>query len=75
VSHWRTIAEALLQDGLATERELRQTIEELYAFARDPHTVLGGPLVFQAWGRNAAGVSRLVNFDAATESAATENGR
>jgi len=25
---------------------------ELYAFARDPHTVLGGPRVFQTWGRN-----------------------
>lgn len=46
------IAEAVLQDDLATEEELRQTIEELYAFARDPHTVLGGPRVFQAWGRN-----------------------
>lgn len=46
------IAEAVLQDGLTTEEELRRTIEELYAFARDPHTVLGGPRVFQAWGRN-----------------------
>jgi SAM-dependent methyltransferase len=49
-----SIAEAVLQDGLATEGELRETIEELYAFARDPHTVLGGPRVFQAWGRSAA---------------------
>lgn len=47
-----SIAEAVLQDGLATEEELRETIGELYAFARDPHTLLGGPLVFQAWGRN-----------------------
>jgi SAM-dependent methyltransferase len=46
------IAEAVLQDKLATDEELRDTIEELYAFARDPHTVLGGPRVFQAWGRN-----------------------
>lgn len=46
------IAETVLQDGLATEEELRETIDELYAFARDPHTVLGGPRVFQAWGRN-----------------------
>lgn len=47
------IAEAVLEGGLATDRELRNTIEELYAFARDPHTVLGGPRVFQAWGRRA----------------------
>lgn len=47
-----SIAEAVLQDGLTTEDELRQTIDELYAFARDPHTVLGGPRVFQAWGRS-----------------------
>jgi hypothetical protein len=46
------IAEAVLHDGLATEAELRRTIEELYAFARDPQTVLGGPRVFQAWGRS-----------------------
>lgn len=47
------IAEAVLQDGFASEGELRETIEELYTFARDPHTVLGGPRVFQAWGRRA----------------------
>lgn len=46
------IAEAALADGLTTEQELRKTIEELYAFARDPHSVLGGPRVFQAWGRS-----------------------
>ncbi len=45
------IADAVLQDGLVSADELRETIEQLYAFARDPHTVLGGPRVFQAWGR------------------------
>jgi SAM-dependent methyltransferase len=45
------IAEAVLQDGLASVEELRTTIDELYEFARNPHTVLGGPRVFQAWGR------------------------
>ncbi len=45
------IAEAVIKDGLVTEDELRATIEELYAFARNPHTVLGGPRIFQAWGR------------------------
>ena len=39
------------QDGLTTDGELRETIEELWAFARDPYTVLGGPRVFQAWAR------------------------
>ncbi len=45
------IADTVREDGLATEEELRRTIDELYAFARDPHTVIGGPRVFQAWGR------------------------
>lgn len=44
------IADAVLQEGLASKDELRATLEELYAFARDPHTVLGGPRVFQVWG-------------------------
>ncbi|MGF1471659.1 MAG: methyltransferase domain-containing protein [Rubrobacteraceae bacterium] len=46
------IAGSVLESGLATEEELVRTIEELYAFARDPHTVLGGPRVVQAWGRS-----------------------
>jgi ubiquinone/menaquinone biosynthesis C-methylase UbiE len=46
------IAEAVLKDGLTSENEFRETLEELYAFARDPHTVMGGPRVFQAWGRS-----------------------
>jgi SAM-dependent methyltransferase len=45
------IAEVVLQDRLATEDELRRDIEELYAFARNPHTILGGPRIFQVWGR------------------------
>jgi hypothetical protein len=48
------IAEAVVHDGLTTDGELRETIDELYAFARDPYTVLGGPRVFQAWGRRGA---------------------
>jgi SAM-dependent methyltransferase len=48
------IAEAVLKDGLASEEELRATIAELYEFARNPHTVLGGPRVFQVWGRSTA---------------------
>ena len=47
-----SISEAVLADGLIGAAELNETIAELDAFARDPHTVLGGPRVFQAWGRN-----------------------
>ena len=46
-----SISDAVLEDGLITE-DLRQTVEELYAFARDPHTVIGGPRVFQSWGHS-----------------------
>jgi hypothetical protein len=49
-----SIADAVLADGLATADELQATIDELAAFARDPHTVHAGPRVFQAWGRTAA---------------------
>lgn len=45
------IADTVLADGLATRAELQQTIDELTAFARDRNTVLGGPRVFQVWGR------------------------
>ena len=45
-----SIADAVLADGLATLDELQATIDELAAFARDTHTVLAGPRVFQAWG-------------------------
>jgi hypothetical protein len=45
------ISEAVIQDGLASERELGETIHELDAFARDPRTLIGGPRVFQVWGR------------------------
>jgi SAM-dependent methyltransferase len=48
-----SISETLLEGGLISEDELRGTIRDLYAFARDPHTVLGGPRVFQVWGRSA----------------------
>ena len=47
-----TTSDAILADGYTNELELREMSEQLYAFARDPHTVLGGPRVFQVWGRN-----------------------
>jgi SAM-dependent methyltransferase len=46
-----SIADAVVEERLASEDEIHGTLEELYAFARDPHTVLGGPRVFEAWGR------------------------
>ena len=48
------IADAVVADGLASQGDLRQVIEELYAFADDPRTLHGGPRVFQAWGRRGA---------------------
>ena len=45
------ISDAILQDGLATAEELSGTIEQLNTFARNPRTILGGPRVFQTWGR------------------------
>ncbi len=46
------IAEAVLADGLTSEGELVETIEELRRFSDNPHTILGGPRVFQVWARN-----------------------
>jgi SAM-dependent methyltransferase len=46
-----TISDAVVQAGLASRDDLRAALEELSAFAADPRTVLGGPRVFQAWGR------------------------
>jgi SAM-dependent methyltransferase len=51
---FENIAEAVVKDGLIQPDELQETIESLWAFARDPHTIVGGPRVFQAWGRNEA---------------------
>jgi len=45
------IAAAVVQDGLAGREEVSALVEELYAFADDPRTVLGIPRVFQVWGR------------------------
>jgi hypothetical protein len=49
-----SIADAVIEDGLASPDEVRDTIENLYASARDPYTLHSGPRVFQAWGRRAA---------------------
>jgi SAM-dependent methyltransferase len=45
------IADAVLQDNLASPHEINALIEELYAFAADPGTVAGLARIIQAWGR------------------------
>jgi SAM-dependent methyltransferase len=48
------IADAVLQDGLASQQEIDALIEELYRFAENPRTVAGVPRVIQAWGHRPA---------------------
>jgi SAM-dependent methyltransferase len=47
------IADAVLAAGLASVAEVEQVVTDLYAFARDPRTVMGLPRIVQAWGRRA----------------------
>lgn len=47
------IADAVLQDGLASREEIDAVVRELYDFAANPRTVAGTPRVVQAWGRRA----------------------
>lgn len=44
------IAPAVLADGLASEQELADVIDELYAFAANPRTIAGPVRCIQAWG-------------------------
>ena len=44
------IADAVLAEGLASRAELDRLVQELYEFAHDPHTVVAGPRVVEAWG-------------------------
>jgi len=48
-----SITGAILEQGLASAAALDETIAALRAFAADPHSVVGGPRVFQAWARAA----------------------
>jgi SAM-dependent methyltransferase len=54
------IANAVLEDRLATREEIDSVVRELYEFAADPATLAGMPRVVQAWGRapQDAGVDR-----------------
>jgi SAM-dependent methyltransferase len=49
------IAEAVMEDGLASRPEIDALVQELYAFAADPRTVVGLPRIVQAWGYRPAG--------------------
>lgn len=49
------IADAVLQDGLASREEIDGVVQELYDFAADPRTIAGVVRVIQAWGRKRMG--------------------
>jgi hypothetical protein len=40
-----------MHDRLALQKEIDTLLEELYAFAANPRTMVGLPRVIQAWGR------------------------
>jgi SAM-dependent methyltransferase len=44
------IADAILQDGLASRQKIDLLIRELYRFAENPRTVARLPRIIQAWG-------------------------
>jgi SAM-dependent methyltransferase len=44
------IAVAVSTEGVASAREVAQTISELYALSADPSSLMGMPRVVQAWG-------------------------
>ena len=45
------IADALLEEKLATNTDVTAIVGELNAYARDPDTLMSLPRVIQAWGR------------------------
>jgi hypothetical protein len=49
------IADAVIAESLATKEEIDGVVAELYAFAKDPGTVMSVPRIVQAWGRRPAG--------------------
>jgi len=50
------IADAVVEAALATRAEVDQTVDELYAFARAPDTLLSCPRIVQTWGRRLAAI-------------------
>jgi SAM-dependent methyltransferase len=49
------IADAVLEDQLATRDEIDETVRELYEYAADEMTIAGAPRIVQAWGRKFGG--------------------
>jgi SAM-dependent methyltransferase len=45
------IAQAVVDEGIATAGEVTRTIEDLYAQAEDPDTLMGMPRVVQTWAK------------------------
>lgn len=45
------IADAVMQEQLATREEIDQIVRELYDYAASPMTIAGTPRIVQAWGR------------------------
>jgi ubiquinone/menaquinone biosynthesis C-methylase UbiE len=48
------IADAVVEEGLATREEVDRVIAELYEFANTQSAVIGLPRIVQVWGRRAA---------------------
>jgi ubiquinone/menaquinone biosynthesis C-methylase UbiE len=48
----QNIADAVLNEGLATAAEIERIVDELYVYARTPGTVGCIPRIVEAWGRN-----------------------
>ena len=52
------IADAIIEEGLASRQDIDRLIEDLTRFAENPRTVAGVPRVVQAWGRRPAKLDR-----------------
>lgn len=48
------IADSAIAEGVASRAEIERILVELYAFARDPTTVLSGPRIIETWARKPA---------------------
>lgn len=46
-----SVTEAVVADGLANAREVKEITDELYAYAENSETVMSMPRYIQAWGR------------------------
>lgn len=49
-----SIADTVIEDGLASRQEIEALVQDLYLFAGNPRTVAGLPRIVQAWGRKPA---------------------